>query len=400
MVVLIYPYNMKRTLYIIGGILIVILIAIWMFLLFASDEQKTDVYNRFGISGSPEEGIFEEVIDAIIPDVFQKQYLRQLTTKRVIGYTEVVTASSTLVYFVEGGTGHVYTIDPMIENSENRVSNITIPMATQATISADGTRIAIRSGNQTGSSLTILIRNGELFDTYNLEEPVRDFTLSTNGDLLYTTAGESGLSGYIFDIDTRTTRALFEIPFREATIVWGGTAEGLHYVYPKASRYLEGYLYAVKDGRFSRLPASGFGLTAQDGGEYAIYSKLNNGSYESLVLNIESGKSDVLPGSFIPEKCTFSGTATYCAAGGAIEKNYDFPDNWYRGEISFADAIWEISTDGLWTNMVVDTFKTTNRELDIISLTAGTQGKLLYFINKNDHSLWAYEFEVVNNTSE
>jgi hypothetical protein len=391
---------MKRTFYIVGIILIVILIAVWMFLLFASDEQKTDIYNRFGISGSPEEGIFEEVIDAIIPDVFQKQYLRQLTTKRVIGYTEVATASSTLVYFVEGGTGHVYTIDPMIEGSENRVSNVTIPMATQAVISADGAYIAIHSGNQTESALTILTRNGQLYDTYNLEEPVRDFTISTNGDLLYTTTGGSGLSGNAFDIATKTTRPLFEIPFREATIVWGNTPKGPHYVYPKTSRYLEGYLYVVKDGEFSRLPASGFGLTATADGERILHSSLKNGAYTTSLLDEAKLTSLELPSPFIPEKCTFGSEKIFCALSETTSMDYGFPDNWYRGETSFIDSIWEISNDTTWAALVVDTLKESGREIDATNLATGSTDALLYFINKNDHALWVYEFEVTNSTSE
>ena len=390
---------MKRSFYIAGIILILVLIAVWLFLLFVSEDTKADVYNRFGISGSPEEGIFEEIIDVIVPDVFQKQYLRQLTTKRVIGYTEVATASSTLVYFVEGGTGYVYTTDPMIEGSENRVSNVTIPVATKAVVSLDGSRIAIRSGNKSEANLTILTRSGEAIDTYTLEEPVRDFTINSDNTVLYTIPGGSGLYGKSLDLETKTIKTIFEIPFREATIVWGNGTENNHYVYPKTSRYLEGYLYEIKAGKFIRRPASGFGFMANGNKDFVIYSEIRNNNYISTLIKNKLNTSQGLPLNFIPEKCTFGTAALFCASSDT-SSDYNFPDNWYRGEISFADTIWKVYLDTFGLEIVVDTLKESGRELDIISPQVGTNDSFLYFINKNDQSLWTYEFELNTNSSE
>ncbi|MEY2665397.1 MAG: hypothetical protein RLZZ480_502 [Candidatus Parcubacteria bacterium] len=382
---------MKKTFYIIGGIIIVILIAIWLFLLFANDSTKAEMYNRFGLSGSTEEGIIEDIIDTIVPDVFQKKYLRQLTTKRVIGYTEVSEASSTLVYFVEGGTGHVYTIDPMIEGSENRISNITVPVATEASLSPDGSRIAVRTGNQTDSKITILTKNGESFDSYSLGEKIRDFVVDDTGALLYTQVGGTGLFGKEFDIESKTAKAIFEVPFQEATIVWGKTAQGPHYVYPKTSRYLEGFLYQIQDGTFSRLPASGFGFSIYALSSSAVFSKIVNGKFTSYITDIKSGETEELPLNYIPEKCAFGTEALYCSFGGDIINDYDFPDNWYRGEISFTDSLWKTTVD-TQSNKVVDMFSDSGREIDGISLHLGRGDELLYLINKNDHSLWVYEF--------
>ena len=390
---------MKRSLYIAGIVLILILIGVWLFLLFADEDTKNDVYNRFGISGTPEEGIFEEVIDAIIPDVFQKQYLRQLTTKRVIGYIEVVQASSTLVYFVEGGTGHVYTIDPMIEGSESRISNVTVPVATKAVVADDGMHIAIRSGNQPESEVTVLTRAGETVESFTLDEPVRDFTITTNNDVLYTVAGGSGLYGKSLDLETNTTKTIFEIPFREATIVWGKGPDDSHYVFPKSSRYLEGYLYEIKAGAFRRLPVSGFGLLANGAPNEVLYSTLESDTYVSRLLNVEAKLAQDLPLTFIPEKCTFGVTLLYCGVS-YNPNDYGFPDNWYRGETSFADNIWKLSPQTLELNLVINTLDESGRELDMINPEAGADDRFLYFVNKNDYSLWTYEFPPNSNSIE
>lgn len=390
---------MKRSFYIVGIILIVILVVVWLFLLFANDDTKSDVYNRFGLEGSPEEGIFEEVIDAIIPDVFQKQYLRQLTTKRVVGYTEVVTASSTLVYFVEGGTGHVYTIDPMIEGSETRISNITVPVATKAVVSTSGQHVVVRSGNQTEAGLTVLTRNGENIETYTLDEPTRDFTINSNNDVLYTISMAGGLYGKSLDLETKTTKTLFEIPFKEATVVWGDGPDDSHYVFPKTSRYLEGYLYKITAGKFTRTPISGFGLMAQAVNNQVIHTKIQNNSFSSTITDLETNYSQPLFLAFIPEKCTFGVGATYCAEGGQAT-DYGFPDNWYRGEVSFTDSLWKVSASDTGADFVVNTLEESGREIDVVNLTAGLDDLFLYFNNRNDQSLWVYEFPVIANPTE
>ncbi len=74
---------MKRWLFIIGIIIILSLISIWLFLLFASNETKSDIYNRFGFTGTQEGGVIKDIVDAILPDLEpEKVPLRQLTTKR------------------------------------------------------------------------------------------------------------------------------------------------------------------------------------------------------------------------------------------------------------------------------------------------------------------------------
>ncbi len=389
---------MKRSLYIIGIILILILIAVWMFLLFADEDTKKDVFNRFGFAGTTEEGIFEDIIDTVIPDIFQKQYLRQLTTKRVIGYTEVATASSTLVYFVEGGTGHLYTIDPMIEGSENRVSNVTIPIATKAAISPDGLYVAIRSGNQPESTLTILNRTGETVDSFTLEEAVRDFTINSSNELLYTSAGGGGLYGKSFNLGTKDTKVIFEVPFREATIVWGSNAGDNHYILPKTSRYLEGYLYKIQEGTFIRTPISGFGLMVNASKDAVLYSYIEDSLFVSQLSNSNTSTQQKLLIAFMPEKCTFGTKALYCADGNEAN-DHGFPDSWYRGELSFTDNLWRVAVDNGEPGLVVDTLDSSGRELDITNLQAGTDDMLLYFTNKNDQSLWVYEFpEAANST--
>jgi hypothetical protein len=217
--------------------------------------------------------------------------------------------------------------------------------------------------------------------------------------VLYTTVGGSGLFGKELDLTTKATKTIFEVPFQEATIVWGSTSSETHYIFPKTSRYLEGYLYAAKDGKISRLPASGFGFMANGKADTVLYSKLEKNVFVSDLLQVTPQKTQRLPLLFIPEKCTFGDAWLYCAVNNT-SADENFPDNWYRGQLIFSDEIWKLSPETLEIGMVVSILEESGREIDAITLKSGARDTLLYFTNKNDYTLWVYESKVTADISE
>ena len=67
----------------------------------------------------------------------------------------------------------------------------------------------------------------------------------------------------------------------------------------------------------------------------------------------------------------------------------NFPDSWYKGQFISEDNIWEIGNDA--ATMISSPSRTIGRSLDIINLQITTDGKMLYFINRIDNTLWLYE---------
>ena len=106
---------MKRTyFYIAGGTILFLLIGFWVYsFLYGSPTNGDSVFTNLGIFG---QNNTEEIITPLVieenPTVdVATERLRQLTTKPVIGARIVDLASTTVMRYVEAGTGHIFDID-------------------------------------------------------------------------------------------------------------------------------------------------------------------------------------------------------------------------------------------------------------------------------------------------
>lgn len=383
---------MKRWLYIAGILLIVCLISIWLFLLFADEDTKKDIYNTLGFQGSEEEGFFENLpLDIFPSEENTYQQLRQLTTRRTIGHTEVVSASSTMVLFVEAGTGHIYKVDPK-SGQEERISNVTIPVAKEASIAPSGKYAVVVSETNRVENAMVVDLAASTPSSYRVSERMVDFNIGTDDILTYSTTDNFSLTGKSLNLTNGTSKTLFKAPFTDGRVGWGNTEAGQHLIYPKTSRFLEGYAYEPSVGSIGRLPAFGYGFSAIATESIMLYQKQAVGGLQSFLWRKNSGNTENLVLSFFPEKCAFSTDSTLLFCGYSnTERDMEFPDNWYRGEKKFSDEIWETNLETKETKLLVNPYESSGREIDIINLHKGTNA--LYFVNKNDQTLWVYDLD-------
>ncbi|MEZ4103880.1 MAG: hypothetical protein R3B60_01185 [Candidatus Paceibacterota bacterium] len=392
---------MKQQILIISGaIVILILVAVWVYLLFfGTPKSVQDVLVKLGTVGEEEVNNTEENKEPTINTTGPN--LRQLTTKSVAGFTEINNPDSgaaniPIIYYAEKGTGHVFSIN-LETGEENKISGTTVAETNHAEIDPNGDWIVFsKHTNTKNTNLTIGALDKETGETA-LEEPglaVNSFTLSQDGqNLLYTTTDSNGLNGHNLNLTTKKDTIVFSLPFHEATIQWGNSAEDTHYVYPKPSYLLEGYLYKVKNNKIDRLPASGFGFSALANDKMIIYSTTNNRENNTSVFNLETLEKSELPITLLPEKCILgtNTTSLICAEDSLTTLPFNFPDEWYKGGMNFKDSLWLIDASELKTTLLADTFKQTSRELDIVDLYLGDSEYAVYFINKIDNTLWMYE---------
>ncbi len=392
---------MKQQIFIIAGALIVlILILVWVYLLFfGTPKSAQDVFSEFGLNGEVDNSIVEAPveIEEVSTSPTERPKLRQLTTKLVAGFREVKNNNIPLVYFVEKGTGHLYSINPR-DGEEVRLSGTTIPNTYKAAISSEGNFMAVssftNSKNQPLVVGEISTSSGALELVEGFKQNVRDFSISDSNELLYAMTVNSGLSGYAYDLETAKSKELFKLPFIEATIQWSKLGSlGSQYLYPKPSYALEGSLFEAKNNKVSRLPVDGFGFSALANDDIIIYSSTEGEKAISTIFNRETGVGEKLNTLVMPEKCFLpdSGYDLVCA-NESVQVPFEFPDVWYSGEFSFKDSLYLISSKELLSaELMVDTLTTSGRELDITNLQTGVNKTEIYFTNKNDDSLWIYE---------
>jgi hypothetical protein len=392
---------MKTKLLIIIAIALVsLLTAVFLYLLFfGAPKNPNDVFTDLGLAGEEDGGTVvppTPVVEETPVVNMERPRLRQLTTKPVIGFTEVTSSTSPYtLYYAEAGTGHIFSIN-LDSGVEERISNTTIAEANFASFSPDGRHVVLRSRNERRTSPltigTLDLQNKNLV-TAEIAKDVSDFKVLNASELIYTLATNTGLENRIFEFETNKDTTLFTVPFYEAVMQWGTSSKSRHYVYPKPTYLLEGYLYSFSGTSMTREPIQGFGLTAINTTYHVPYNTVTNLVRENYVYHKASSTRATAPILMLPEKCTQSSLnlATVWCGYENITLPTAFPDDWYSGKTSFKDSIWQVNLQDLSAKSLVNTFTESEREIDIVHMAIGASESALYFINKNDNTLWMYE---------
>ena len=398
---------MKRTLFIIGGLVIICLLAgIWAyFLFFGTPNPDGGVFANFNFGNTDDPTvIIEPEPEPIAPvvDVTSPEQLRQLTTQPVAGFAEVMITASSIpeIRYIEAGTGHIYSID-LETGQEVRVSATTIPLTNTGALTPNGQFAMMQSGSGIGSEHVIGIISSTSDELRNFAIPgtITSFAATAENTFVYAAPAGNSLVVRAYNPSTNTVAELFQIPFRDATIAWGTTEAGPHYVYPHTTSRLEGYVYSYTDGIAVRESASGFGLSVVGSSAGYIFSEVQDGEYNTYTTNKSTGETDATPLTIIPEKCVFSQIDATSAICGIALTEYPFqmPDPWYKGEVRTSDNIWAYDLNDQSANLLVSPENVTGRQLDIISPQFGIGDTNLYFQNKIDQTLWTYEYNSFTN---
>jgi hypothetical protein len=392
---------MKKSIFIIAGIsIILILLAVWAYLFLNGKPQNTSgTFAELGAEGDTVDNNIPLVTDTSINDDFLnvgRSNLYQLNLKPTAGYIEINPSTSTppVVLYVEQGTGHIYSIDTE-SGQESRISSITTPAANKAVFSNDGNLVAIQSLNNNSNKPVNLLAYSTTAQSYAEVENFEavDFSITNSGSLVYSEATFRGIDLVSYNPTTKSTGLVISLPFTEATIIWGSEASGPHFVYPKASYLLDGYLYEIMNGKLNRLPVSGYGLTATVSGDYILFNSGTNLRVNSYFYDRTTKETTKLQAPVLTEKCAPLSSPDFqfvCGFDIRVGRQSEMPDLWYQGINSYADTLYELSATSLTSNFLSDTLEESGREIDIVGIGVGDSGAI-YFINKNDNTLWAYE---------
>lgn len=391
---------MKPWILILGGVILSILLILWMYLFFAGDTARNELFNALNFGDTTGEnlafedffGITDDESDVLAP-------LRQLSLRRIVGYApQAATASSSsMVYAAEAGTGHIYTIDP-VSGSENRISNITVPAAAHVVFNDNKTFAVVKSALTQGTLTVISLPHGSTtLDSYTIAADAFSFSLSGDDILLYAEYSNSSVIAYAYNLVKKTQTTLFTLPFRDATIIWGDAPTATHFAYPKTASQLEGSLYQIKNGTMGRLPISGYGLSSNSNGQYTVFTKRVEDTYQSSLYANESRSLSNLSFSFLPEKCTFLNDSMLC---GLSTEPYteQSPDTWYSGEVTYSDELWHTNVKTGDSTYILGLEAESGRQLDVVFPRVQSDAAAVFFINKIDQSLWIYEGDFMFNS--
>ncbi len=389
---------MKKTLLIISAVLAVLIGGLLIFFLVTGGMPKNgnEVFARFGLGGdaptfTPEPQQEEEYEYAEDPATnTSKNRLRQLTTRPVAG---ALFMDST-IRFVERGTGHIYDIDTQGGN-EVLVSGTTQPRTIRAVFSPSGNHVALMS--EVGGVIETILGtlgsdadSGLMLTTLPGRSTEPGFSMDGD-DFYFFVPEEDGGRGYAYTMSSDKTRELFLIPLTQVRITWGDPS----YILTTPSGKAMGQLYSITEGgQLEYVTNGGRGLMAAHHASGTLVSSL---SKEGKIVTRDSDTGKEVPLiSLINEKCVMQGPKSailVCGSPMSLPEGYTYPDDWYKGVVSFSDILLRVYKDdrSVGTLILSNLEEESGQPIDILTIGTNDDGTLTYFVNKYDNSLWLFD---------
>ena len=232
------------------------------------------------------------------------------------------------------------------------------------------------------------------FLTDNIKTITKDPDQSKIFYLLQSSAGSTGV---ISEFDGTKKVQIFDSPLREWLVEWPTPTQIA--LLTKPSSGIPGFLFLLntRTGGLTRAISGIRGLTAKVNsiGSLALYSETTS---RGLLLKIYSLKNKSLQETSVvtlPEKCVWSKNdpeTLYCAVPTYLP-SANYPDDWYKGQISFSDEIWRIDSRTGSGELLEKLKDYAGKDIDGTDLFMSPKEDYLFFTNKNDFRLWSLRLQ-------
>jgi len=382
----------------IGGIILLILLLVWVYLLIFSSPGQANRWFTGGINEpTPIDPIAElEVTNQLaIPNA----PLFQLTTKSVAGYgivfdgsVNATTSEEYTLRYAETGTGHVYEIN-LNTMIETRISPITFAKTVGATFSPAGEAYVLTAEKANDTESTIYIFDKEPKEYAKLPRNSKHFYFTEDLTLYYTVVENGQTIAYELDYDGGETNILWQIPFTQVNVIW--TESGV-IINNKVADGIKGGIYTIKEGRLSKVvsPKQALTMVTDQSGQYIWYSYFDNTNQASVseVVNIEGTLLKETAMTAIPEKCFLNKEdKSVCVISAfLLSAGNSEITKWYRGEIISDDRLWIETDTGIAYEEDLKELAGLTLDASLVMPTPSFDS--FFFVNKINGTLWGYKF--------
>ena len=377
--------------------------------------------NSGTVSNPPQNGNSPSV--AVIP------ILRHISLFPIGGMVASSTPSTTVIRYVDRGSGHIYETTSDTLNTQE-ISNTTVPQIYETYWNGNASAFIFRalrpdsdiitnfyaelrpiaissstsaltgSGTSTQLITTVPMTTSTAYELrgQNMSSNIIGIAVSPTKSSVFTLDNESGHAvGYTVQFNGSQKTQVFSSPATDFNVEWPApntialTTKGLSTSY--------GFLYFInpKSANLTKILGKIYGLStlvSKDASQ-VLYSASNGNSITTSIYNVKSGAITQLAFNTMPEKCVWSTLRTnelYCAVPGNIPQG-NYPEDWYQGKVAFTDNLWEVDTTNNETHFLGNLSQLAapgNGNIDAINLTLDPRENYLYFVNKNDLTLWSF----------
>lgn len=324
--------------------------------------------------------------------------LRQLWKDPTAGATFFPgSGTTTAIRFVDRATGHIYEA-PIDALGNSKLSNVTIPQIHEALWAENGNELVFRylKNSTTIQSFYAVMATGtaeNALEGYFLPENIRDLAVLGRKILYFNPAVQMG-SLTQAAIDGTSKKVVMSSEARDWSLSY--TNQKSIFLQTRPSGEIKGFGYALDlaTGATTKIAGDILGLTGtiNPAGNRAFMSAAERSSIVSASYDLLTKKTSPLSIKTLSDKCAWSNTrsnAIYCAVPAGIPTGI-YPDDWYKGKVSFSDRLMEIDLSTGEATPILDPSFDGLQDMDIMKITVNKADKALTFINKKDMSLWLY----------
>lgn len=333
--------------------------------------------------------------------------LRHLSVTPIGGFMASSTASSTLVRYIDRGVGHIYEVLSANTNID-KISNTTIPRVYESYWNKNGNVAILRylkeendtvvnfysELRKTATSSATVTTPYEIKGKF-LSPAIKEIAISPKADRIFTFNLEENKGvGYISGFDENKKTRVLDTPLTQVRAEW--PEENTIAITTKASGVSAGHLYFldIKKGLLKKIIGGITGLATKtaSNGKKVLFS-IGGNKVSTALYNIKDSSTQEIVFKTLADKCVWSkmhADDVYCAVPNEIPTGI-YPDDWYKGNISFVDQIWHLDTTTGEVHLLVNLLNLSNDLIDATDLTLDPKENFLYFVNKRDMTLWSLD---------
>ncbi|MFA6404628.1 MAG: hypothetical protein WCW03_01350 [Candidatus Paceibacterota bacterium] len=350
--------------------------------------------------------------------------LRQLSATPIGGYSASTTASTTVVRWVDRGRGNIYEAG-MDSVTIKTISNTLLPKVYESWWNKNNTTFIGQYMAGDSDAVTTVIANiikrpsittSSGTSSPNIQNPsetiyelkgkiVSGNVIGTASSpkrdrILVITNENNNAVGYISNFDGSKQVQIFSLPFVQLVVEW--PEENTIAITTKAGASYPGYLYFIntKTGVVKSILGNIPGLitkVSKDANK-VLYSSGDNNNISTALFDVKTKKTSLVIFKTLADKCVWSSTFKeniYCGVSSQIP-NGTYPDTWYLGINSFIDSVWALNSKDGDVRQVADLLNQNSVIIDIINPSLSEDENYLFFMNKNDMSLWSLDLVASN----
>ncbi len=336
--------------------------------------------------------------------------LRKISSEPVAGAVIFNTGTTSIVRFVEKGTGNIYEAKSDTTNI-TRLTNTTIPKIIRAFWLPNGSGLLAQTLPPENEIIeTSFIKLTKNTATSSSEENLTPFNVTIgklptdikeisikpdSSKIFYYVINGSHSDWYVSNPDGTNSDSVASNALTEWLPKWlSGNKISMQTKSSSASLGYS-YIFDVSNGSLKKVGSSLLGISVNlknDGSKSLISS---GGSFPELYIqdNNDNSSRKMLVKT-LAEKCLWSGedNLIYCAVPEQIP-NGNYPDVWYKGLVSTEDFIGKFDTDNDIYYKTADLTSLSEQKIDAVDMSISPDQTHLIFKNKIDGFLWMLRIE-------